>query len=407
MATTTLESSKEFMVPDSYHGKFTMAHCACCDYQTQCKQVAVCKNCFTHKLKMCRPERRYSYFDTRERKCKSTTRDGWTRFYNAEYYVHDFRKPAKYTIFICVCSLCGTSDWSEYTIPVCQSCTDSFETVNSYSTDALNKQPDANELPYRASTLTSRFPANSLNHANAMHPGPILDVVPIIASFLLFATEGDIGTALCTLLNLMEAFQELITPQVIIGYIRDNAPALYSAWHDLLLCMKYDANLPNQVIPSSFGYVCCVKHDELIATSEYDCDYKGTCECRLKHKYHLGCNMYQPSRALDGTWHVENGYSDTIRTLANNMISEHTNRHVTAAVQTCIYMNNANTVDFCIDEHLAMQTTKRDLRTSRTHPNDLARPNKADRKARLRASRHIPGKTKRPNYNLGNYSLVN
>jgi hypothetical protein len=290
---------------------------------------------------------------------------------------------------------------------VCQSCTDSFETVNSYSTDALNKQPDANELPYRASTLTSRFPANSLNHANAMHPGPILDVVPIIASFLLFATEGDIGTALCTLLNLMEAFQELITPQVIIGYIRDNAPALYSAWHDLLLCMKYDANLPNQVIPSSFGYVCCVKHDELIATSEYDCDYKGTCECRLKHKYHLGCNMYQPSRALDGTWHVENGYSDTIRTLANNMISEHTNRHVTAAVQTCIYMNNANTVDFCIDEHLAMQTTKRDLRTSRTHPNDLARPNKADRKARLRASRHIPGKTKRPNYNLGNYSLVN
>jgi hypothetical protein len=415
MATTTLESSKEFIVPDSYHGKDAMAQCAYCDYQTQCKQVAVCKDCFTHKLKLSRPERQYSYRDTRERKYKSTTRDSWTRFYRStthKHYVQDFNKPAKYTMFPCVCSMCGSSVWSEYTIPVCQSCTDSFETVNSYSprtysTDALDKKSDAEELPYRVSTLTSRFPANSLNHAHSKHPGPILDVVPIIASFLLFATSGDIEEALCALLNLMDVFQDLISPQVIIRYIRDNSPVLYSAWHDFLLCMKYDANLINQVIPSSFGYVCCVKRSEELAISEWDIEYQGTCECSLKRLYFLGCNMYPPSHVLDGSWRVADGYPEAIHTLAEELITEHTNKHVTAAVQTCMYMNNANYVDSCLDGSLAMQTTKRDLRTPRAHPNDLARPKKADRKARLRAARHIPGKTKRPNYNFGNYSLVN
>lgn len=414
MATTTLESSKEFMVPDSYNGKITMAHCACCDYQTQCKQVAVCKDCFTHKLKLSRPERVYSCWDIRERKCKSTTKSGWTRFYNAEYYVQDFKKPAKYPYFACVCSMCGTSDWSEYTVPVCQSCTDSFETVNSYSprtysTDALSKQPDAEELPYRVSTLTSRFPANSVNHAHSRHPGPILDVVPIIASFLLVATSGDIGEALRALLNLMEAFQDLISPLVIIGYIRDNAPTMYSAWHDFLLCMKYSASLPNQVIPRSFGYVCCVKRSEELAISDFDFEneYHGTCECSLQRKYFLGSNAYPSKRVVDGSWQVANGYPTTIHNLTKSLISEHTNKHVTAAILTCKYMNNANSVDGCLDDALAILTAKRDLRSRRDHPNDLGRPKKADRKARLRAARHIPGKTKRPNYNFGNYSLVN
>jgi len=307
--------------------------------------------------------------------------------------------------------MCGSSVWSEYTIPVCQSCTDSFETVNSYSprtysTDALDKKSDAEELPYRVSTLTSRFPANSLNHAHSKHPGPILDVVPIIASFLLFATSGDIGEALCALLNLMEAFQELISPQVIIGYIRVTAPVLYSAWHDFLMEIKYSANLTNQEIPYTFGYVCSVKRAEAIATSEDDCDYKGRCECRLKHKYHLGDNMYPPRRAIDGSFQV-NCSMKTIYTLANNLITAHKQNHVKAAVQTCIYMNNANSVELgCMGDALAMQPL-RDLRKWRTHPNDLCRPKKADRKARLRAARHIPGKTKSPNYNLGNYSLVN
>jgi hypothetical protein len=271
----------------------------------------------------------------------------------------------------------------------------------------VTQQPDAEELPYKASALTSLFPANSLN-PHTRHPGPILDVVPIIASFLLFATSGDVGNALQTLLNLMEAFQDLISPQVIIRYIRDNSPVMYSAWHDFLICMKYNVNLPNQIIPLQFGYVCCVKHSEELATGyEWDFEYQGTCECNLKRKYHLGYNMYPPSRVLDGSWRVTGGYPEAIHTLAEELITEHTNKHVTAAVQTCMYMNNANSIDGSLDMALAMQTTKRDLRTSHVHPNDLARPKKADRKARLRASRHIPGKTKSPNYNLGNYSLVN
>jgi hypothetical protein len=232
-------------------------------------------------------------------------------------------------------------------------------------------------------------------------------VVPIIASFLLFATAGDIQVALHSLLNLMEAFQELISPMVIIGYIRDNSPTMYSAWHDFLLCMKYSSSLPNQTIPRSFGYVCCVKRSEALAISEWDIEHHGTCECSSHRTYELGSNMYPPKRAVDGSWQVADGYPDAIHNLTKSLITEHTNKHVTAAIQTCKYMNNANSVDGCLNDVLAMQTTKRDLRSRRNHPNDLARPKKADRQARQRVSRHIPGKTKSPNYKLGNYSLVN
>ncbi len=415
---TTLATSKDFIVLDDQETA-TIAQCICCDYQTQCNQVAVCKDCFTLKLKQQRTGRVYSCWDTRMRRRKVTNKHGVTSIYKEEYYVVDFKKPAKYPYFPCICSMCGVSGWSEYTIPVCQSCTDSFDTVNSYSprtysTDALSKQPDAEELPYRVSTLTSRFPANSLNYSHGRHPGPILDVVPIIASLLLFATAGDIQAALRALLNLMEAFQDLISPMVIIGYIRESAPTMYSAWHDFMLCMKYSASLPNQVIPRPFGYVCCVKHSEERATGdEWDVEYQGTCECNLKHKYILGCNMYPPSKAVDGSWQFANGYPgaihtlNAIHTLTKSLITEHTNKHVTAAIQTCKYMNNANSVDGCLDESIVMQKTKRDLRSRRDHPNDLARPKNADRQARQRVSRHIPGKTKSPNYNFGNYSLVN
>lgn len=117
--------------------------------------------------------------------------------------------------------------------------------------------------------------------------------------------------------------------------------------------------------------------------------------------------MYPPSRAIDGSWQIANGYPDAIHTLTKSLITEHINKHVTVAIQTCKYMNKANTVDTYLDETLAMQTTRRDLRSRRDHPNDLARQKKTNQKARLRSARHIPGKTKRPNYNFGNYSLVN
>jgi hypothetical protein len=185
---------------------------------------------------------------------------------------------------------------------------------------------------------------------------------------------------------------------------------MYLVLHDFLLCMKYDANminLTNQEIPSSFGYMCCVKREQQIPISGIDYYYEGTCECRLKRKYLLGSNDYPPSRALDSSWLVTNGFCDAIRNLTESLISEHTDKRVTAAIQTCIYMNNANTVDCCLDESLAMLITKRDLRKRHVHPNNPVRHKKVDRKARLRAARHIPGKTKRPNYNFGNYSLVN
>ena len=152
----------------------------------------------------------------------------------------------------------------------------------------------------------------------------------------------------------------------------------------------------------------CVKHSEELATAdEWDVEYQGTCECNLKHKYNLGATCIHLAVHSMVLGRLQMATQKQFITLAEELITEHTNKHVTAAVQTCIHMNNANSVDFCLDGSLAMQTTKRDLRTSHVHPNDLARPRKADRKARLRASRHIPGKTKSPNYNLGNYSLVN
>ena len=368
------------------------AHCAYCDYQTPCQRVAVCESCFGKRLKQSRPERLPNVWDTKLVPYKTVSRDGFVHIGKNEVYKVDFKKPARYPTFACDCSLCGQQVWSEYTVPVCKTC------INSFQPDISGS---SSEPAYMSSALTTRFPANTLIPGTLCGSSAMLDVIPHIAAFLLAATAGDIGIAIATLLNLMEAVQSLVSPHVIIGYIRTQSPKLYSAWHDFLLAMKYHNQHTPQTIPAMFGHVCRLSNEYIEVPGGYgDTEYHCMCECALRHQFLIGSELYPPSRSdCDGIYRIDSFRNDNtaIPKLIDRIINVHYQQHAASVTKTMIYANpsleDAEYVNF-IPSVLATR-----------HPRDTRPPKKQDRRTRHRPARSV-GKSKRLNYLLGNYSLV-
>ncbi len=306
--------------------------------------------------------------------------------------------------------MCGKAEFTEHTINVCQSCTTGFNIPMQPAPDmATFSRLDDADLPYKHTVLTSRFPNNSVN-PHIRHPGAILDVVPMIASFLFKASGDDTGEVIATLLNLMEAFQDLLAPHVIIGYIRDNAPKLYSLWHDFLITMRYNRQYSQQYIPTSFGYAChlpaysyvCEDTDEFWEYGEY-IEY-GICACSLRAKHNVGCWINPSSRdAKNGNLLIQDCPDIGIQTLICSLIGQHETSMITKTVQACYYINNANSEP--MDEELDDITHR--LSIYRIHHKDAAPPRtKKDRMGLFARQKKGKGKAKRANYALGNYSLV-
>jgi len=391
-ASATIYTSKRPQVPDHVAGERS-AQCVCCDYKTQCHQVAVCKPCFSKRLKQTRPERVYSVCDIWQRPYRHVSASGWVTRYRETEYRRDFGDPAKYPMIICDCFMCEHKVWSEYTVPICQSCIGSFQ---------LDISAETSEPIYMCSSLTTRFPANTLAPATNSVSGAMLDVIPHIAACLLAATAGDIGMAIATLLNLMEAVQYLVSPHVIVGHIRTQSPNLYRAWHDFLLAMKYCERYSGQTIPASFGHVCSLKHDYYgVPDLHDDVSYKTECECELHSRFHVGSEYYPPSRTSYGSLQVVSCDSSPreIIDLIETLITTHYQRCITKAVQSVIYMNNANA-----DEYSSIAYHGKTGLGTR-HPRDTRPTKKQDRRTRHRPARSA-GKSKRLAYQLGNYSLV-
>lgn len=391
MEDTTSFILKPFQVPEHLSGE-VHAQCAYCNYQTQCQHAAVCESCFGKRLKLCRPERIPNMCETKLVLNKYNSRDGWTHIHREEVYKYDFNKLSKYRMFACDCSLCGQQGWSVYTVPVCKSCIDCI-------------QPDifgrSAEPAYMSSVLTSRFPANTLFPGNICGSSAMLDVIPHIAACLLAATAGDIGMAIAALLNLMEAVQCLVSPQVIIGHIRTHSPKLYSAWHDFLLGMKYMTEHTSQTIPVVFGHVCYLSNEyNEVRDSDGDVEYHCKCECPLRHQYMIGSNYYPPRRLDSDSRYRFVGLTNentTISKLIDRLIDLHYQRQITAIVKTVTYMNAGTVADSNIvspNKCLAIQ-----------HPKNIKTQKKKKRQTIQRHTRY-PGKSKHLNYQLGNFSLV-
>lgn len=380
---------KPYQVPEHVYGE-VHAHCAYCDYQTLCQRVAVCESCFGKRLKQSRPERLPNIWDIKYVPYKHVSRDGFVHIRKEEVYKVDFKKPAKYPTFACDCSLCGQQVWSEYTVPICKTCINSF-------------QPERSTEPaYLCSVLTTRFPANTLVPGFSHAHGAILDVIPHIAACLLAVTAGDIRTAITALLNLMEAVQSLVSPHVIIGHIRTQSPRLYSAWHDFLLAMKYCNGHTSQTIPAVFGHVCRLSHEHIEVPDGYVdvAVYYCMCECALRHQFLIGSELYPPSRSdCDGRYRIASFRNDNtaIPKLIDRIIDMHYQQHAASVTKTMIYANPS------LEEAEYLNFTQSVL--ANQHTKDIRLPKKKDRQTR-RQPKRLPGKARRLDYLLGNYSLV-
>jgi hypothetical protein len=124
------------------------------------------------------------------------------------------------------------------------------------------------------------------------------------------------------------------------------------------------------------------------------------CECALRHQFLIGSELYPPSRSdCDGRYHIASFRNENtaIPKLIDRIIDMHYQQHVASVTKTMIYANPS------LEENEYLNFTQSVI--AKQHPKDIRLPKKKDRRTRLRPKR-LPGKAKRLDYQLGNFSLV-